>query len=93
MEWNEFIERYLINHEEFKFKYKKYIIDLLYSSDGKKIAYYISDYIEKDSIFDYIKNRNKYLYYYEFDSPQELINNFIIDGKSFKEIWNELEWK
>ena len=39
MKWNEFIERYLINHEEFRFKHKNYIIDLLYSSSGTKYAY------------------------------------------------------
>lgn len=50
MNWNEFIERYLINHEEFRFKYKNYIIDLLYSSDGTKYAYYISEYIENETI-------------------------------------------
>ena len=42
MTWEEFIHRYLINYEEFRFKYKNYIIDLLYSSDGTKFTYYIS---------------------------------------------------
>ena len=92
MDWNEFIERYLIDHEEFGFKYKKYIIELLYSSNGTKYAYYISEYIEKESIFSKIKNRNKYLKFEEFDSPQELLEKFRIDGNSLKEIWNELEW-
>ena len=73
MNWNEFIERYLINHEEFRFKYKNYIIDLLYSSGGTKYAYYISEYIENETIFSKIKNRNKYLKFDEFDSPQELL--------------------
>ena len=68
--WNEFIERYLINHEEFRFKYKNYIIDLLYSSDGTKYAYYISKYIENETVFSKIKNRNKYLKFDEFDFHQ-----------------------
>ena len=93
MNWNEFIERYLINHEEFRFKYKNYIIDLLYSSGGTKYAYYISEYIENETIFSKIKNRNKYLKFDEFDSPQELLEKFSINNKSFKDIWNELEWK
>ena len=49
MDWNEFIERYLINHEEFSLKYKNYIIDLLYSCDGTKYTYYISEYIENET--------------------------------------------
>ena len=93
MNWNEFIERYVINHEEFRFKYKNYIIDLLYSSDGTKYAYYISEFIEHETIFSKIKNRNKYLKFDEFDSPQELLEKFSINNISFKEIWNELEWK
>ncbi len=93
MDWDEFVERYLINHEEFSFKYKNYIIDLLYSRDGTKFAYYISEYIENESIFSIIKNRNKYLKYDEFDSPEELLEKFSLDQKKFKEIWNELEWE
>lgn len=93
MNWNEFIERYLINHEEFRFKYKNYIIDLLYSSDGTKYAYYISEYIRNETIFSKIKNRNKYLKFDEFDSSQELLEKFSINNNSFQEIWNELEWK
>ena len=93
MNWNEFIERYLINHEEFRFKYKNYVIDLLYSSDGTKYAYYISEYIEKETIFSKIKNKNKYLKFDEFDSPQEVLEKFSFNNKSFEEIWNELEWK
>ena len=93
MNWNEFIERYLINHEEFRFKYKNYIIDLLYSGDGTKYVYYISEYIENETIFSKMKNRNKYLKFDKCDSPQELLEKFSINNKSFKEIWNELEWK
>lgn len=93
MDWDEFIERYLIDHEEFWFKYKNYIIELTYSRDGTKYAYFISEYIENETIFSKIKNRNKYLKYDEFDSPQELLEKFKINNKSFKEIWDELEWK
>lgn len=93
MDWNEFFERYTTNHEEFKFKYKEFVIDLLYSSDGKKFAYYIKEYIKDETLWQYIKNRNKYLESKVFDSPQELLNNFRIDGKSFKDIWDDLEWK
>ena len=66
---------------------------MLYSSDGKRYAYYISEYIENETIFSIIKNRNKYLKFDEFDSPQELLEKFSINNKSFKEIWKELEWK
>ena len=93
MNWDEFIERYLMNHEEFKFKYKNYIVELLYSSDGINYAYYISEYIENETIFSKFKNRNKYLKFDEFNSPEELLEKFSFDKKSFKEIWNELEWK
>ena len=43
--------------------------------------------------FSKIKNRNKYLKFDEFDSPQELLEKFSINNNSFQEIWNELEWK
>lgn len=92
MDWDEFIERYLINHEEFQFQYKNYIIYFDYSGDGTKFAYYIKEYIENESIFSKIKNRNKCLKYDEFNSPEELLEKFSFDGKSFKEIWNEFDW-
>ena len=92
MDWNEFIERYLINHEEFSLKYKNYVIDLLWSPNGKKYSYYIKEYVPHQTLFSMIKNRNKYLKYDEFDSPQELLEKFRIDNKSLEEIWSELDW-
>ena len=45
------------------------------------------------NIFQYIKNRNKYLISKKYDSPKELLDNFEFEGKKMNEIWDELEWK
>lgn len=92
MDWNEFVERYLTNHEEFCFKYHNYEIDLLYSCNGEKFAYYISLYDENDSLIQRIRNRNNYIEFKEFVSPYELLKNFHINGRGLKDIWDELEW-
>ena len=93
MNWDEFIERYVNNFEEFRFKYKNFIIDLLYSDGGTKFAYYISKYVENESLLQSIRNRKEYLDTKKFGSPEELISQFLFDGKDFKTIWHELEWK
>lgn len=92
MDWNEFLERYLTNHEEFHLKYHNYKIDLLYSCNGEKFAYYISHYNDNDNLFQRIKNRNRYLEFREFVSPYDLIEKFAINGKTLKDIWDELDW-
>ena len=93
MSWNEFIERYFINHEEFRFRYKNYTIHLFNSRGGTKYAYCICEHIEDEGVFGKIKNKSKHLKSDEFDSPQELLEKFSIDNYSFNEIWNELERK
>ncbi len=92
MNWNEFLERYLINHEEFHLKYRDYEIDLLYSPDGERFAYYISTHSGNETWFQRVRNRNRYLEFEEFDTPNELLDNFTIFGNSLKDIWDELEW-
>lgn len=92
MSWEEFIDRYCNNFEEFQLKYKIYIIDLLYSSDGEKFVYYIYFFKGKKSFFEYFFEHDDIIEYKEYNSPKDLIEDFRIDNKSLKEIWSELEW-
>ncbi len=75
--WEEFFERYTKNHEEFSFYYKNQVIHLITDFDG---FYYNIGTEEKG-----YKISNK------FSSPQELLEKAKFDGKSLKEIWDELE--
>lgn len=93
MSWEEFLERYLKDHEEFTFKYHNYVINLLYAPKGEGFAYYIHEYVAKQSFFQFLKNRNKWLETNTYNSPEELLEHFRIEGKRFEEIWDELDWK
>lgn len=68
------------------------MIALLYFGNETKCAYYISEYVENETIFSK-KNRYNYLKLDELDYPQELLENFSINNNSFKDIWNESEVK
>lgn len=92
MSWEEFIDRYCNNFEEFYLKYKNYSIDLLYSRDGEKFVYYLYFFKSKKSFFEYFFKKNDIIDYKEYNSPKDLLEDFKIDNKSLKEIWAELEW-
>lgn len=80
MAWEEFLERYVDNHEEFVFKYKNCRIELLYAPKGEGFSYYL---IEDKKV---VSNNT-------YQSPTELLNNFKIEGLSLKDVWYDLEWR
>lgn len=75
--WDEFAERFLVNHEEFVFIYS-----------GKKI--YISNVSNKSTSISYGNNDDGFVWK-DFNSPKEFLEAPIFDGKSFKEIWAKLD--
>lgn len=79
--WKEFIERYLINHEEFVFLYKEkeYHFAFADSKKGQMIA-------ELN-----IGNKENGYKCYAYKSPIELLNSVKIDGRTIQEVWNEFE--
>ena len=61
MTYDEFLERYLINKEEFKFYYKNKIVNICYGEKG---------------MFTYnIVENNVVILYKAFNSPKELLDN------------------
>lgn len=77
MTYEEFLERYLVNKEEFQFYYKNKIINICYGSKGT-FSYNV---VEGNIV---ILNK-------EFNSPKELLDNMEIDNKRFPELWYVLE--
>ncbi len=77
MIYEEFLERYLVNKEEFQFYYENKIVNICYGAKGT-FSYNI---IENDAM---IFNK-------EFNSPKELLENMEIDHIKFPELWNVLE--
>lgn len=80
MSWEEFIDRYINNFEEFVFKYNDYRIELLYGSQGNGFVYYL---VQDKRVVD------TKLY----DSPNDLLEDFTVSGLKLKDIWEEIEWK
>lgn len=77
MTYEEFLERYLVNLEEFEFYYKDKIINICYGAKG---------------LFSYNVVENGVLVFEkEFNSPKELLDNMEIDNIKFPELWNVLE--
>lgn len=76
LSWNEFLVRYLENYEEFLFHYKDNKINICYGKNGSFSFNIIRD--------------NKKIIEKSFTSPQELINEFRLDGYSLKQIWEKL---
>lgn len=75
--YSEFLERYLIQYEEFLFFYKGKEINISYGpGDLALLAYGTkkSGYLCKD-----------------YNSPQQFLQDPIFDGKKLEEIWDELE--
>lgn len=77
MSYEEFLERYLVNHEEFIFYYKDYEINLCYGSNAT-FSYNISK--DKKLIFEK-----------EFITPDECLRNIRIDGVTFPRLWEIIE--
>ena len=81
IDWNEFYERFCINHEEFMFFYNQKEIHLSFvinpdlSVKKVGVAYGKNDYYQP----------------FDFDSTDEMLSAKIFDGKSLKDIWNELD--
>lgn len=79
--WEEFLERYLMNHEEFMFKY-----------GGKEyhLAFYDN---EKGNIIAELNIGTQENGYdcYEYKSPKELLQKARINGFTIKELWDEFE--
>ncbi|ERJ11758.1 hypothetical protein [Haloplasma contractile] len=80
MEWQEFLDRYVNNHEEFVFKYKDIKIELLYAPKGDGFSVYL------------VKNK-KVIDEKIYSLPQKLLSDFKINGKLIIDIWDDLEWK
>ena len=77
MNYDEFLERYLVNHEEFIFYYKDTEINICYGTNGT---------------FSYNITKNRVLILKEdFSSPNELLEKIKIDGIEFPKLWNYLE--
>ena len=77
MTYEEFLERYLVNKEEFIFYYNDKIINICYGTKGT-FSYNI---IENDVL----------IFEKEFTTPKELLDNMEIDNIKFPELWNVLE--
>lgn len=77
MTYEEFLERYLVNKEEFQFYYKNKIVNICYGSKWT---------------FSYnVVEGNIVILSKEFNTPKELLNNMEIDNKRFPELWYVLE--
>lgn len=71
--WEEFLERYLIHHEEFVFYYNNKEVNICWGENG---------------LFSYnVTSGNKKLLEESFVTPQELLRNARFDGKLLEEIW------
>lgn len=65
---------------EFSFRYKNITLDIAFHYEGKKKVYELNlNGYEENATHGY------------FNSADELLKNARIEGKSIKEIWNELE--
>lgn len=73
--WEEFYNRYAVNHEEFSFWYNNKIIDLIN--------------LPNKSILQFGTKEKMNTFY--FATPKELLNHASFDGRTLKEIWTELE--
>lgn len=100
MNWDEFYERYVNGHEEFCLKWRNFIIELLYAPNGQRFAYYVSTEWRDNNkgtlwnFFRLIKHwkKDKPLSQGLFDSPEELLNHFRLEGKTLIELWPEMDW-
>ena len=91
MIWEEFVERFLVSFEEFKFKYKEKIISLVMGDELPKFLAIVSLDISDKSLFYRFKHRKDYISFERYENPYDLLNNFKIDGKTLKELWDVIE--
>ena len=78
--WDDFYNRYVNNKEEFHFIYNNKEIDLSYAlSKTNQLIVALSYGNDKDGFL-----------WKDYSSPEMLLNDTIFDGKTLKEIWNEL---
>lgn len=75
--WVEFIERFLINHEEFRFIYGDKIIDISYVTN----TFTAISYGNKE--IGFLKK--------DYNSPKAFLEDALFDGKCFQEIWSDLK--
>lgn len=75
--WIEFIERFLINHEEFMFTFR-----------GRDIS--ISCVSATSTALSF-GNQDIGFLWKDYNSPQEFLNDPVFDGKTLEKIWNELD--
>lgn len=90
--WEEFVKEYNKNHNEYTFKYNNFYIRLDYNKDGTKfVIYRIKEEEYTKSFFWKIFHKIEAIDYQEFSTTEELTSKAIIDGKLFKDIFEELE--
>ena len=77
MTYEEFLERYLVNKEEFQFYYKNKVVNICYGRNGT-------------FSFNIVENKTVILSK-EYGTPSELLENIEIDNIKFPELWNALE--
>lgn len=65
---------------EWNFNYNGYTIDIAWHKEKEKAVYELN-------INGYKENALRY----SFDTPEELLEKGCVDGKTLKEIWNDLE--
>ena len=76
LSWDDFCDRYIINHEEFLFHYNDFEITLCW---GNK------------SMFSYnVSHNGVVIDENEYTSPQELLEKAIFFGKRLQDIYEEL---
>ncbi len=77
MTYEEFLERYLVNKEEFQFYYKNKIVNICYGPKGT---------------FSYnVVESNAVILHKEFNTQKELLDNMEIDNMKFPQLWGILE--
>ena len=79
--WEEFLERYLIYHEEFMFIYHGREYHFAFSDDNK------GNMVAELNVGTQDTGYNSYSY----KSPQELLQKAKIEGFTIKELWDEFE--
>lgn len=75
LSYKDFLKRYLVNHEEFRFHYKEYIINLCWGKKGK---------------YEYnIIHNKRVIVSKDYKSPSELLKNFSFENKSMMMIYKD----
>jgi len=75
--WEEFIDRFLKNHEEFRFFYGEKVIDISYVSDTSTALSY--------------GNKKVGFLWKDYNSPWAFLEDPVFDGKCLMDIWDDLQ--